>query len=405
MEVELYQPFCQNVGSWVVPAYACTEEIIGDYVENDVPGLSQIIILNQKDRLLFKGRWLKGEGYTWKEAMRFSNWLLDGATWVGKDVMIRAVPVTLAEAKVDIAKARQFIRTQNLEKLAVRRFKESKKEKEAQPVESPFVPKTPDVPTWKKTISWANHYAAMKYGELAIGACELEGCLSPAEREQSRGHHIKGTCRVQEANIVSIDRLSDDSPPNASSDELDSDDIVAYDTETSCYTTPADWTRREKRDFRWAHKRDRRTQQSRYKSSLTLPLFQDSKKEDAITYVDWCQQVQALIDHGIPVRRVRDLVMEALEGPPKSDALALYNQGDKSLKDILGVLDKVYGGQTSYIALQSELCNMQQAYGESVKAFYQRMTPIIVWINGRSAPTFAGNAGWWSDPAINFSLV
>ena len=56
MEVEIYRPFRQNVGSRVVPAYAWTEEIIGDYVENDVPGLSQIIILNQKDCLLFKGR-------------------------------------------------------------------------------------------------------------------------------------------------------------------------------------------------------------------------------------------------------------------------------------------------------------------------------------------------------------
>ena len=56
MEVELYRPFRQNVGSQVVPTYAWTEEIIGDYVENDVPGLSQIIILNQKDCLLFKGR-------------------------------------------------------------------------------------------------------------------------------------------------------------------------------------------------------------------------------------------------------------------------------------------------------------------------------------------------------------
>ena len=73
MEVELYRPFHQNVGSRVVPAYAWTEEIIGDYVENDVPGLSQIIILNQKDCLLFKGRQSKGEGYTWEEAMRFGK--------------------------------------------------------------------------------------------------------------------------------------------------------------------------------------------------------------------------------------------------------------------------------------------------------------------------------------------
>ena len=78
--------------------------------------------------------------------MRFGNQISGAATWVGKEVMIRAVPVTLAKDKVDIAKAQQFVRTQNLEKLAVCRFKELRKEKEAQPVESPTVPETPDVP-------------------------------------------------------------------------------------------------------------------------------------------------------------------------------------------------------------------------------------------------------------------
>ena len=164
--------------------------------------------------------------------------------------MIRAVPVTLAEAKVDMAKVRQFIRTQNLEKLAVHKFKESRKEKEVQPVELPMVLETPDVPRWKRTISRADRYAAMKYGELAMSACELEGCLSPGERVQSRSHHTKGTCQVPEADVVLSDGFSDDSLPDNSSDELDSDDIVAYDMETSRYTTLADQTRREKRDFK-----------------------------------------------------------------------------------------------------------------------------------------------------------
>ena len=52
--------------------------------------------------------------------------------------------------------------------------------------------------------------------------------------------------------------------------------------------------------------------------------------------MDWHQQVQALIDCGILARRVHDLVMEALEGPPKSDALAEYNQRDKSNKNSWG---------------------------------------------------------------------
>ena len=171
--------------------------------------------------------------------MRFSNRPSGAATWVGKDVVIRAVPVTLAEAKVDIAKARQFIRTQNLEKLAVHWFKESRKEKEARPVELPIVPETPDVPRQKKTISRADHYAAMKYGEPAMSAREFEGCLSPAERVQSRSHHTKGIRQVPEADVVSSDGFSNDSPPDDSSDELDSDDIVAYDMETLHYTTLA----------------------------------------------------------------------------------------------------------------------------------------------------------------------
>ena len=87
----------------------------------------------------------------------------------------------------------------------------------------------------------------MKYGELAMSAHELEGCLSPAERVQSRS-------QVPEVDIVSSDGFSNDS-----SDELDSYDIVAYDIEMSLYTTLADRTRREKRDYRRAHKRDRRT--------------------------------------------------------------------------------------------------------------------------------------------------
>ena len=90
----------------------------------------------------------------------------------------------------------------------------------------------------------------MKYGELATSAHELKGCLSPAERVQSRSHHTKGTRQVPEADIVSSNGFSDDSPPHDSSDELDSNDIVAYDMKTSHYTTLADQTRREKRDFR-----------------------------------------------------------------------------------------------------------------------------------------------------------
>ena len=77
----------------------------------------------------------------------------------------------------------------------------------------------------------------MKYREPARNIYEPEGCLSPNEKVQSRCQQTHGTCRVQKVDTVSTDRFSDDSPPDDSSDELHSDDIMAYDTETSHYTT------------------------------------------------------------------------------------------------------------------------------------------------------------------------
>ena len=244
--------------------------------------------------------------------------------------------------------------------------------------------KTADMPRIRKAPKRSDklirqHY--QKYQESANESRGLgEGVGSP-DTPQVRMLNMQNA--YYQANVA-MDS-SDSTPDDESDDGLDSDDIVAYDTETSCYKTVANRRRRERRDHRRAMKKERHTRRSRIKSHLTLPLFRDSKKEDAITYVDWRRQVQALIDHGILAQRVRDLVMEALEGPLKSDALSEYNQGDKSVHDILSVLDKVYGSETSYIALQSELCNMQQAYGETARAFYQRMTPIIMQIQEKHA--------------------
>ena len=94
MEVELYRPFCNETGSRVVPAHALSEEIINDYVEREAFGLSQIIILNQKECLLFWGKRSKNEGYSWEEARRICNRITGQATWVGKNAMIRVVPIT-----------------------------------------------------------------------------------------------------------------------------------------------------------------------------------------------------------------------------------------------------------------------------------------------------------------------
>ena len=266
MEVELYRPFCNETGSRAVPAHAWSEEIINDYVEKEAFGLSQIIILNQKECLLFRGKRSKNEGYSWDEARRICNRIAGQAVWVGKNAMIRVVPITLAEAKVDIAKARQFIRNQNLEKLAVKRVKDSRKSQESS-TPTP-VAETTDLPRMKRTPKRSDklilqHYR--RYQESANESKGLEDGYGSADAFQVR--------RTNTQNVSAITDHSDSTPDDESEYELDSDDIVAYDTESSHYTTVADRRRREQRDLRRVLKRERRTRRTRIKSRLTLPLF------------------------------------------------------------------------------------------------------------------------------------
>ena len=164
MEVELHHPFCNEASSQGVPAHAWSEEIIYDYMEQNAVGLSQVIILNQKVCLLLKGKRSTNEGYSWEEGRRIGNQISGQATWVSKDVMLRAIPITLTKAKVDIAKVRQFIRNQNLEKIAMKRLKDFRKEKSGQT--STPVAETPELPCMKKTPHRADHATLSKTSRI-----------------------------------------------------------------------------------------------------------------------------------------------------------------------------------------------------------------------------------------------
>ena len=79
-----------------------------------------------------------------------------------------------------------------------------------------------------------------------------------------------------------------DSPPESLPDDSDeeSDDIVAYDTTTSQYTTRTERDWRERRDNCRRHRRERRRGLNGRRKKLNLPIFRDSTSDNAITYDD-----------------------------------------------------------------------------------------------------------------------
>ena len=89
-----------------------------------------------------------------------------------------------------------------------------------------------------------------------------------------------------------------------------------------------------------------------------------------MTFIDWWNSIDELIQDKVGEDRIRSLVMQSLEGPPKDMAKLTYKKGRGSLADILQVLDKAYGRSASYVHLQSELCNIQQMYKELAQDYF-----------------------------------
>ena len=160
----------------------------------------------------------------------------------------------------------------------------------------------------------------------------------------------------------------------------DWDDIIAYDTKTSKYTTVAD------RECRQVHNRHRTNKCQCHErcpgygkaKRLSLPIFRDSTLDNAITYDDWRNDVDNYVREGHPTRLIRDSVLCALEGCPHYTAKTAMDVGDGSLCSIMEVLDLVYGGATMYSALMSKLNTIQQGNGELAKDYYQHVVQIRV---------------------------
>ena len=135
---------------------------------------------------------------------------------------------------------------------------------------------------------------------------------------------------------------SDPSPYEVTDSEEEHDDVVAYDTETSHQVTVAERDRLRKKQRLCHECRERQRCKERIAKGATLLLFKNSSKEGATPYIDWRNCVDEMIADKLDEARIRSLVMQSLEGPPKDTAHLAFRKGKGTLKDILRALDKLY---------------------------------------------------------------
>ena len=107
--IQLQQSSDDTSAGVSVPAGALKDKIIRLYLSQVITDITQIVILNNTDFVIYRGRRSKDEGMSYDEVAHYTRNIVGSQDWVGFPVVIRATPLTLAESKVRIADARKFV--------------------------------------------------------------------------------------------------------------------------------------------------------------------------------------------------------------------------------------------------------------------------------------------------------
>ena len=111
---------------------------------------------------------------------------------------------------------------------------------------------------------------------------------------------------------------------------------------------------------------------------LCFPLFQETTKEDAISYRDWHSEIEDALTWGHDAAKVKEAMFASLEGMARDNAKMIDENGDLHVTCILDGLDSLYGVSMTLQSLNAALCGLQQKSMESASTYYNHMAQITV---------------------------
>ena len=145
----------------------------------------------------------------------------------------------------------------------------------------------------------------------------------------------------------------------------------------------AEWHRRRNRTMHRERTRAGREFRRPKNRCLSFPLFQETTKEDAISYRDWHSEIEDALEHGHGAAKVKEAMFASLEGMARDNAKMIDENGDLHVTHILDGLDSLYGVSMTFQLLNAALCGLQQRQTESTRAYYNRMSQITVILRER----------------------
>ena len=112
-------------------------------------------------------------------------------------------------------------------------------------------------------------------------------------------------------------------------------------------------------------------------------MFQETAKEDAISYQDWCSEIEDALERGHDATKVKEAMFTSLEGMARDNAKMINENGDLHVTRILDGLDSLYGVSMTFQSLNAALCGLQQKPMEAARTYYNCMAQITVILRER----------------------
>ena len=364
-------------------SHAWVEDLLKDFFQSILGINLSVILLSPTECLILCGNHAQGQGMSWDESLQYAHQLTGIHPWTGYMIDVVAYQRTLKEARHEMQVAREFTheRTkQRITHLNALAMVPAAKARSATPKGSP---------RGRGMTRWADRY----FVQQQLGDMNLEETAF-AQRPTLLGTQPESPGREQ-FDSAWEDVKEDGKAASALDAELDASTGEETDTSGCAARLPsAKWCRRRNRAMRRERTHARREFQRLKNRSLSFPLFQETTKEDAISYRDWHSEIEDALEHGHNAAKVKEAMFASLEGMARDNAKMIDENRDLHVTHILDGLDSLYGVSMTFQSLNAALCGLQQRQMESTCAYYNRMAQITVILRECHGNCYIGQGSW-----------
>ena len=186
-------------------------------------------------------------------------------------------------------------------------------------------------------------------------------------------------------------RESDPDEPEDNPEEDDDDASVGSestyrssgnDTDQTRRTNTINWNQRLNQRKRKENRDQRPTnakkEEDRHKGKVVLSLLWDSPKEGALTYTDWCREVEEYLRKGYDDNWVKDAMLSLVEGQVYVNFHSFDEGRDHTPAQILKEMDSIYNISIMFWDLNTWMCGLKRGMNEPIKAYYEWMADISI---------------------------